>query len=1041
VSVNYATANETALADSDYTANSGTLNWADGDTASKTIDVAILNDTAAESNETFVVILSSATGGATLGTPSTATVTILDDDANPPTRIISLAGTDIVYLEDSTPRAGYTNSIGVWQWGAKDPAPVSGRLALKAAEGPGLRGYWFGDASRLLPVATGDALVAYVHLNPQKMPRMLMLQWRNGTSWEHRAYWGEDLFRFGANGPTSRVRLGDLPAAGRWVRLEVPARLVGLEGKQINGLSLNVYDGEVTWDHVGKAVPVRDVAWIEDEVPEGALTDLDWAEPWVWTNANPAPRFGTRAHTSPPGSGLQTRAVVWPPGWRINADDSLYSYVYLDPASPPKMVMLQWWDGSWEHRAYWGEDRFPAEWTLGQPTSKVRLDDLPVAGQWVRLSVPAGIVGLDDRVVTSVAFTTFDGRMVWDSIGLAVPSTDHVWVGDGLPAGANPGSYTGEAWSWSDSPTPFSGSRAHRSPPVTGYSGHFFRDATQPLQVNRGDYLMAQVYLDPSNPPRTVMLQWHDGTGWGHRAYWGENLFPYGNDGPPDRCYAGPLPPAGRWVRLEVPARLVGLEGKLVRGMSFDRYGGEMVWDHAGKSTAPLSEDVVWLQDQPPRGASTAGFNEPTWPRTSGDPSPLTGHWMHESPVTTRQLAPQGHHQHLFEGASPPFPVNRGDELFAYVYLDPTNPPQMVMLQWNDGTWEHRSYWGEDRFPAEWTGRQPTSKVRAGALPTPGQWVRLEVPAARVALEGRPVHGMAFTLYEGRAWWGHAGKQPPRKFPIVPTTDWVWVEDDVPDARSYVAEGDQWLWTTAEPGPVSGTRFHKTRWASGAARRTHYFQDARRPMAVTAGENLFCYVFLDPYALPRMIMLQWRDGTSWEHRAYWGEDRFPVEWTKGQPTSKVSMGILPPAGRWVRLEVPASKVGLAGRTVNGMAFTLAGGTASWDRAGKAPSGAVVKQLAMVDRAISWEPADILVSHPATALRTAMTTFQWPVLENGYFHAALAGEPGRSYRIEASGNLVDWVPLAKVRADAQGRFEFRDPAAGGQSARFYRVVGD
>ena len=47
------------------------------------------------------------------------------------------------------------------------------------------------------------------------------------------------------------------------------------------------------------------------------------------------------------------------------------------------------------------------------------------------------------------------------------------------------------------------------------------------------------------------------------------------------------------------------------------------------------------------------------------------------------------------------------------------------------------------------------------------------------------------------------------------------------------------------------------------------------------------------------------------------------------------MGALPPAGQWVRLEVPASLVGLEGRVLNGMAFTLVGGRANWDHAGKA----------------------------------------------------------------------------------------------------------
>jgi hypothetical protein len=73
----------TATAGSDYTAASTTLNWADGDAASKTCSVTIANDAADEPDETFTVSLGSVTGGASLGAPATAVVTIVDDDAAP----------------------------------------------------------------------------------------------------------------------------------------------------------------------------------------------------------------------------------------------------------------------------------------------------------------------------------------------------------------------------------------------------------------------------------------------------------------------------------------------------------------------------------------------------------------------------------------------------------------------------------------------------------------------------------------------------------------------------------------------------------------------------------------------------------------------------------------------------------------------------------------------------------------------------------------------------------------------------------------------
>ena len=78
-SVSYATANGTATAPSDYTPQSGSLNWSDGDSAAKSFTVPIVNDSTFEGDETFSVTLSNA-AGAGLGSPISATVTIVEDD-------------------------------------------------------------------------------------------------------------------------------------------------------------------------------------------------------------------------------------------------------------------------------------------------------------------------------------------------------------------------------------------------------------------------------------------------------------------------------------------------------------------------------------------------------------------------------------------------------------------------------------------------------------------------------------------------------------------------------------------------------------------------------------------------------------------------------------------------------------------------------------------------------------------------------------------------------------------------------------------------
>ncbi|MFN2454726.1 MAG: Calx-beta domain-containing protein [Pyrinomonadaceae bacterium] len=83
--VDYAIAEATAQQRSDYTLTSGTLAFADGETA-KTFTVLIIDDAYAEPTETITLALSNPSGSATvLGTQPVATLRIIDNDASAPT--------------------------------------------------------------------------------------------------------------------------------------------------------------------------------------------------------------------------------------------------------------------------------------------------------------------------------------------------------------------------------------------------------------------------------------------------------------------------------------------------------------------------------------------------------------------------------------------------------------------------------------------------------------------------------------------------------------------------------------------------------------------------------------------------------------------------------------------------------------------------------------------------------------------------------------------------------------------------------------------
>ena len=139
-----------------------------------------------------------------------------------------------------------------------------------------------------------------------------------------------------------------------------------------------------------------------------------------------------------------------------------------------------------------------------------------------------------------------------------------------------------------------------------------------------------------------------------------------------------------------------------------------------------------------------------------------------------------------------------------------------------------------------------------------------------------------------------------------------------------------WKWVSSNPSPYSGAVSHQSNNVSGL--HQHYFWGATQTLQVNAGDRLYTYVYLDSANLPSEVMLQWYENGSWEHRAYWGANN--IGWGADGTASRLNMGSLPPAGQWVRLEVEASAVGLGGKTLNGMAFTLDGGRASWDKTGK-----------------------------------------------------------------------------------------------------------
>ena len=107
LSVNYSSADITALAGSDYTAVSGGLVFAEGE-LSKTFTIPVNNDGISEPDETLRLALSGFTNVETMGVHSTATVTI--QDASTPL-VLTMDSIDVVEGNSGTTNAVVTASL------------------------------------------------------------------------------------------------------------------------------------------------------------------------------------------------------------------------------------------------------------------------------------------------------------------------------------------------------------------------------------------------------------------------------------------------------------------------------------------------------------------------------------------------------------------------------------------------------------------------------------------------------------------------------------------------------------------------------------------------------------------------------------------------------------------------------------------------------------------------------------------------------------------------------------------------------------------
>lgn len=160
-----------------------------------------------------------------------------------------------------------------------------------------------------------------------------------------------------------------------------------------------------------------------------------------------------------------------------------------------------------------------------------------------------------------------------------------------------------------------------------------------------------------------------------------------------------------------------------------------------------LETEAVWFQDGFPTGANLGNVGGPLTLVTERNGE------VFSSQQALRRTA-TGLAQDYYSKGAAEIVVPLNGKVFVHCFLDPSDTPEAIMIQFHTSGWKHRVVWGDEaKIPF---GKTKTAeKVLMGELPETGQWVRLEVNATKMGLKaGSKITGYAFTQFAGNVTLG-----------------------------------------------------------------------------------------------------------------------------------------------------------------------------------------------------------------------------------------------------------------------------------------------
>jgi hypothetical protein len=166
LSVEYATVDGTAIAGQDYTATSGTLNFANGETT-KTFQVPIADDAPTEPDENFTILLKNPSSLEALGMPLSMAITIQDKSTVP--QVFTLTDiaivtegntgttTDVRFDVQLSAATGRTISVN---FATADIPPFNGNVEATGGAACGVLGVDYESKSGTITFQPGTALIS-----------------------------------------------------------------------------------------------------------------------------------------------------------------------------------------------------------------------------------------------------------------------------------------------------------------------------------------------------------------------------------------------------------------------------------------------------------------------------------------------------------------------------------------------------------------------------------------------------------------------------------------------------------------------------------------------------------------------------------------------------------------------------------------------------------------------------------------------------------------------------------------------------------------